>query len=82
MTDNPQQPPAAPGPAPGKAKPAEPGPVEPPGIATSILPERQRDAARHPEGDARPPDALGDANDVAAGEEQTAQAGPPPKGSG
>jgi hypothetical protein len=28
------------------AKPSEPGPIEPPGIAKSVLPERQEDAAR------------------------------------
>jgi hypothetical protein len=48
MPRAPQQPPPAPGPEAGPAKPTAPGPTEPPGIAESILPQRERDAARHP----------------------------------
>ena len=29
-----------------QAKPSEPGPADPPGIATSVLPERREDAGR------------------------------------
>ena len=48
MPDQPNPPPPA-GPEPGAAKPTEPGPEEPQGIAASILPQRKRDAARHPD---------------------------------
>ncbi len=52
MANQPQQPPPVAGPEAGQAKPAEPGPNDPPGIAESSLPERKRDAARHPDDDA------------------------------
>jgi hypothetical protein len=74
-------PPPVTGPEAGPAKPAEPGPVEPPGIATSILPERKRDAARHPEGDARPAESQSTADDVAAAEQQAVETRLPSKGS-
>lgn len=78
----PQQPPPAAGPEAGPAKPSAPGPKEPPGIATAILPERKRDAARHPEGDAQPPEAVRTHDDVIAAEQQAVEAPPQPKRSG
>lgn len=42
-------PPSVTGPQAGEAKPSQPGPPEPETIAASILPQRQRDAARHPD---------------------------------
>lgn len=84
MTNSPPQPPPAPGPEAGPAKPAEPGPADPPGIAASILPERERDAARHPERDAQPPEALSREalsrlDDTAAAEQGTADNPPQTK---
>ena len=80
MTDPPQQQPPVSGPQAGEAKPAEPGPKDPPGIAASILPERQRDAARHPEGDTRQPEAARTADDVAAAAQQAVETRPQPQG--
>ena len=45
---------AAPGEAP--AKPSQPGPKDPENISASILPQRQQDAARHPETPPAPAD--------------------------
>ena len=74
MTDPSPQPPPAPPPEAAPVKPAEPGAKDPPGIAASILPERQRDAARHPEGDA--------ANDAAVAAQEATETKPPSQGSG
>jgi hypothetical protein len=48
MSDPANQPPPAPGPEAGPAKPNQPGPQEPKNISASILPQRKRDAAKHP----------------------------------
>ena len=69
MTSQPQQPPP---------KPTETGPNDPPGIAASILPERQRDASRHPDGHA-PDDAFA-ADDAAAAAQQAVETKPQPPG--
>jgi hypothetical protein len=66
---NPDQPPPVSGPDAGAAKPAQPGPTEPPNIATSILPQRKADAARHPEGDADAPEQAGAETDPADGDD-------------
>ena len=76
MANPTQQPPPAPEAAP--AKPAEPGPKDPPGIAASVLPERQRDASRHPDGPA-PDDAFA-ADDAAAAAQQAVETKPQPPG--
>jgi hypothetical protein len=79
MSSPPKQPPPVTGPQAGPAKPAEPGPVEPPSIAASILPQRQEDAARHPEGEARPPEAVSLVDDITAAEQQAVETQPEPK---
>jgi hypothetical protein len=66
MSRDPDQPPPAPGPEAGPAKPAAPGPKEPPSIAKSILPQRQQDAERHDGDAARPPEAVSQSDEVVA----------------
>ncbi|MGZ3274379.1 MAG: hypothetical protein ACXU82_07120 [Caulobacteraceae bacterium] len=75
MPDPASQPPPAPGPEAGPAKPAEPGPTDPPSIATTILPQRQRDAARHPTGDAKASELMERKGDVVAAEEIAVETG-------
>jgi len=75
MPDQPLPPPSVSGPETGPAKPAEPGPREPPNIGASILPQRKRDAARHPKV-ADPVDGpLQQADDVATAEQGAVEAG-------
>jgi hypothetical protein len=69
MPRRPQQPPSVTGPEAGPAKPAAPGPREPPSIAASILPQRKRDAARHADDAAEPPESVKRFDDMAAAEE-------------
>jgi hypothetical protein len=69
MTRDPQQPPPAPA-----AGPAKPGPEEPRSIAASILPQRKRDAARHPP-DKLPAEQVQGLNDVAAAEQAAVETG-------
>ena len=58
MANKPQTAPArSPAPKPDRPSPPNPDPGDPPGIADSILPERKRDAARHPDDDADAPEA-------------------------
>jgi len=76
MSSQPKQPPPVAGPEAGAAKPSAPGPTEPPSIAASILPQRQEDAARHPEGDGRPPEAVSVVDDVTAAEQQAVETHP------
>jgi hypothetical protein len=75
MPRRPQQPPSVTGPEAGPAKPAAPGPKEPASIAASILPQRKRDAARHPKDVADPPEAVKRFDDVAAAEEAAVKTG-------
>jgi hypothetical protein len=79
MSSRTQPPPPVTGPEAGAAKPSAPGPTEPPSIAASILPQRQEDAARHPEGDARPPEAVTRVDDVTAAEQQAVETNPKPQ---
>ena len=51
------------------AKPAEPGPKEPPSIAASILPQRKRDADRHPAVDPTASELMERKGDEVAAEE-------------
>jgi hypothetical protein len=69
MPRTPPQPPSVTGPEAGPAKPSAPGPKEPRSIAASIVPQRKRDARRHPRGDNRPPEALRQLDDMAAAAE-------------
>jgi hypothetical protein len=75
MSSRPQQPPPVTGPETGPAKPSAPGPPEPESIAASILPQRKRDAARHPDDDARPPEDARELDDVAAAEQGAVESG-------
>ena len=82
MSSQPKQPPPVAGPEAGAAKPSAPGPTEPPSIAASILPQRKVDASRHPEGEARPPEAVSQVDDITAAEQQAVETKPDPKGDG
>jgi hypothetical protein len=75
MSQDPHQPPPAPGPEAGPAKPAAPGPKEPPSIAASILPQRQRDADRHPDAAAVEPEPVERSDDTIAAAQAAVETG-------
>lgn len=77
MPAQPIPPPPVTGPEPGEPKPAEPGPPEPSNIATSILPQRKQDAARHPADKALSPKSVEEVDDVAAAASAAVENSPP-----